>query len=240
VLFHLPEDRREKLDEWLKSRDSFKTICHRIMEQWNINTSSRALSKYYEKFVAADILERRNKTVGVAGLVNKGIRKRPADLASVILDKLALITFWALNSEDTHPRVVNEWLNTFNKLRTNEENLALRKKDLAVKEREIALKEKQFAAAKKTVQDSKLSAEQKVTNFYQLLGISINETPSQTIAREALEEQHRARILEARLKDTTMKRERLPLAKVLNGYTETQAKSKTCHNGDNAGIGFTS
>jgi hypothetical protein len=118
----------------------------------------KSLSVYYARRVADEVIEERQKSVGVVALVNEDIDKNSADYAKAILDALGDKTFDTISNITAHPKTVAMWVQMFNNLRASEKNLELRERDLAAKERELTLKEKKFDEAQKTIADPKLSS----------------------------------------------------------------------------------
>ena len=159
VLASLSDERKAVLHDWLKNPTfTYFHICGRIKAEWNLQVWPQSLSLYYKRFIANEVIEERQKSVGVVALVNEDIDKNPADYAKAILDLLGDKTFDAIGNPAAHPKVVANWIHIFNNLRASEKNLELRERDLAAKERELDLKEKKFEEAQKTVADPKLSA----------------------------------------------------------------------------------
>jgi hypothetical protein len=159
VLACLSAERKTQLHQWLRSPElTYFQICRRIKVEWDLDVWPTSLSRYYARFVADEVIEERQKSVGVVALVNEDIDKNPADYAKAILDLLGDKTFDAIGTPGSHPKVVANWVHIFNNLRASEKNLELRERDLAAKERELDLKEKKFEEAQKTVADPKLSA----------------------------------------------------------------------------------
>jgi hypothetical protein len=159
ILASLPDERKALLHQWLKNPQlTYLQICGRIKAEWALNIWPQQLSQYYARFVADEVIEERQKSVGVVALVNEDIDKNPADYAKAILDLLGDKTFDAMGNPAAHPKVVANWVHIFNNLRASEKNLELRERDLAAKERELTLKEKKFEEAQRTIADPKLSS----------------------------------------------------------------------------------
>jgi hypothetical protein len=159
VLACLSDDRRAVLHQWLKNPAlSYQEICNRIKTEWNLQVWPKSLTPYYARFVADEVIEERQKSVGVVALVNEDIDKSPADYAKAILDLLGDRTFDTIGNPGAHPKIVANWVHIFNNLRASEKNLELRERDLAAKERELTLKEKKFEEAQRTIADPKLSS----------------------------------------------------------------------------------
>jgi hypothetical protein len=160
VLVCLSDERKAQLHEWLRPQSglTFLQICRRIKAEWDLDVWTTTLSRYYARFVADEVIEERQKSVGVVALVNEDIDKSPADYAKAILDLLGDRTFDTIGNPGAHPKIVANWVHIFNNLRASEKNLELRERDLAAKERELTLKEKKFDEAQKTIADPKLSS----------------------------------------------------------------------------------
>jgi hypothetical protein len=161
VLACLSDERKALLHEWLNQREprlTFFQICERIRAEWGLQVWTTSLSRYYARYVADEVIEERQKSVGVVALVNEDIDKSPADYAKAILDALGDKTFDAISNPGTHSKIVANWVHIFNNLRASEKNLELRERDLAAKERELSLKEKKFEEAQRTIADPKLSS----------------------------------------------------------------------------------
>jgi hypothetical protein len=170
VLASLSEERKAELHQWLNSTLTYRQISQRIKAEWNIQVWPQQLSRYYARFVGDEVIEERQKSVGVVSLVNDDIDKNPADYAKAILDLLGDKTFDAIGDPRTHPKIVSNWIHIFNNLRASEKNLELRERDLKAKERELDLKEKKFEEAQRTVADPKLSAAQIGERCRQIFG----------------------------------------------------------------------
>jgi hypothetical protein len=177
VLATLSDERRAQLHQWLKNSPqlTYFEICRRIKAEWNLQVWPPTISRYYSRFVADEVIEERQKSVGVVALVNEDIDKNPADYAKAILDLLGDKTFDAVGNPAAHPKVVANWIHIFNNLRASEKNLELRERDLAAKERELDLKEKKFEEAQKTVADPKLSAAEIGARCRQIFAPLFNE-----------------------------------------------------------------
>jgi hypothetical protein len=159
VLACLSDERKALLNEWLRDPSlTYFKICARIKAEWGLDVWPTSLSRYYARFVADQVIEERQKSVGVVALVNEDIDKSPADYAKAILDLLGDRTFDTIGNPAAHPKVVANWVHIFNNLRASEKNLELRERDLAAKERELSLKEKKFEEAQRTIADPKLSS----------------------------------------------------------------------------------
>jgi hypothetical protein len=159
VLACLSDERKALLRDWLRDPAlTYFKICARIKAEWGLDVWPTSLSRYYARFVADQVIEERQKSVGVVALVNEDIDKSPADYAKAILDALGDKTFDAISNPGSHSKVVANWVHIFNNLRASEKNLELRERDLAAKERELSLKEKKFEEAQRTIADPKLSS----------------------------------------------------------------------------------
>jgi hypothetical protein len=159
VLACLSDERKATLRDWLRDPAlTYFKICARIKKEWELDVWPTSLSRYYARFVADQVIEERQKSVGVVALVNEDIDKNPADYAKAILDLLGDKTFDAIGNAAAHPKIVANWVHIFNNLRASEKNLELRERDLAAKERELSLKEKKFEEAQRTIADPKLSS----------------------------------------------------------------------------------
>lgn len=159
VLECLSDERKAALHEWLKNPAmSYVQICSRIKTEWDLQVWPKSLSVYYARRVADEVIEERQKSVGVVALVNEDIDKNPADYAKAILDLLGDRTFDKIGDPSSQPKIVAHWVQIFNNLRASEKNLELRERDLAAKERELTLKEKKFEEAQRTIADPKLSS----------------------------------------------------------------------------------
>jgi hypothetical protein len=169
----LTDQQREQLHEWFGTL-SYDAICRRCMDEWSLKVWPTQLVRYHEKFLAANIIDRRKRTVAVLGLVNDEIDKTPADYAKAILDNLGRQASDAINDPEAHPKIIIAWVETFSKMRTNERNLALFERKLTLKERELDLREKQFEAAKETVEDINLTTEEQANRLREIFGIRSN------------------------------------------------------------------
>jgi hypothetical protein len=178
VLACLSDERKALLNEWLRDPAlTYFKICARIKADWGVYVWPTSLSRYYARFVADQVIEERQKSVGVVALVNEDIDKSPADYAKAILDALGDKTFDAISNPGSHSKVVANWVHIFNNLRASEKNLELRERDLAAKERELTLKEKKFEEAARTVEDPKLSAAEIGARCRRIFSAAVDEEP---------------------------------------------------------------
>ena len=138
VLASLSDERKAVLHQWLKDPAiTYLQICKRMKAEWDLQVWPQQLSRYYARFIGDEVIEERQKSVGVVALVNEDIDKSPADYAKAILDLLGDKTFDAIGNPRSHPKIVANWIHIFNNLRASEKNLELRERDLAAKEREL-------------------------------------------------------------------------------------------------------
>jgi hypothetical protein len=170
VMACLSDQQREQLHEWFKTL-SYNAIVVRCMEEWGLKVWPTQLVRYHQKFLAANIIDRRKRTVAVLGLVNDEIDRTPADYARAILDNLGRQASDAIHDPAAHQKVIIAWVETFNRMRHSEKSIQLWERKLALKERELDFREKQLEAAKETVQDSTLSAEEQAERFRQIFQI---------------------------------------------------------------------
>jgi hypothetical protein len=165
----LSDQQREQIQEWFKTL-SYNAIVTRCMEEWSLKVWPTQLVRYHRKFLAENIIDRRKRTVAVLGLVNDEIDRTPADYARCILDGLGRQASDAIHDPGAHQKIIIAWVEAFNKMRTNERNLALWERKLALKERELDLREKELAAAKEAIKDSTLSVEEQNNRLRAIFG----------------------------------------------------------------------
>ena len=134
-------------------------------------TFPNVLSRYYHKYVAFEIIEERQRALGIATQLKKEIKARPCDYAEAILDGLERRATELSNEPEIHPKVLKIWVDMFNK----SEELELRKRILAVKERRLDLIEKQAAEARETVQDSNLTDAQRAERMRQIFKFRLDD-----------------------------------------------------------------
>jgi hypothetical protein len=170
ALAALSDEQRVQLHAWLKKLP-YSKIIKLMQEEWGFKTYSHVLSRYYHRYVAAEIIEERQRALGIATQLNKEIKARPCDYAEAILDGLGRRTTELSNEPEIHPRVLQIWVDMFNR----SEELQLRKRILRVKERRLDLLEKQAEEARKTALDSELTDEEKAQRIRQILKLSFNE-----------------------------------------------------------------
>jgi len=146
-----------------------------MMEEWGVKTFPHVLSRYYHRFVASEIIEERQRAIGIATELNKEIKALPCDYAQAILDGLGRRTTELSNEPEIHPKVLQIWVDMFNRT----EELELRKRILRLKERRMDLLEKQAAEARETVQDSKLTDEERAERMRQIFNVSFRDHEEQ-------------------------------------------------------------
>ena len=164
VLGLLTDEQRQELHNWLKTSMTYMDICKRMKIQWGLTTWPTTISKYYHRFVAAQLLQQREKSLGVADEISKALLKNPGKFHKAIFDLVARKYFDLLRDEEVHPKIVEIFGQQYTRLLDQE----TRQKMNRLKARRITLLEKQAEAARETAFDSKLTAEQKQERIFEI------------------------------------------------------------------------
>ena len=171
VLARLDDERRVQLHAWLKNSMAYRQIVEKMRIEWNVKTSPRALSLYYRKYVANEIIEQRQRTAGVTAELNKEISRTPADYARAICDAVGRKSVELTNTLEVHPKVVRIWIDMWCKTQEQE----IRKRALRIKERRIRLLERQAEELRETASNSKLTDAEKAEGIWRILNPSLDE-----------------------------------------------------------------
>jgi hypothetical protein len=171
-LNQLPDDRKEQLRAWLKTL-SYRKVSKLLLEEWGMTLTPNQLSTYYNRYVALEIIEERGRAMNLTRLLNKQIKQRPCDYAKAILDALGRRTIELSTEPETHPKILEMWVDMYKKLREQE----FRDRSLKLKERRLDLIEKKIEEANKISQNPQLSEVEKAERMRQIFKILHDAPP---------------------------------------------------------------
>jgi hypothetical protein len=118
--------------------------------------------QWFKNRIAYDQLQvERLKALGLSDALNEDIKKNPADFADAILDTLGRRALEISNDPEASAAVIKMWLSLYLQAISFERNFNIRERRMKLREQEVALRKQQFNKLKKTIQDPKLSAEER-------------------------------------------------------------------------------
>jgi hypothetical protein len=156
VLAQLSDERKAQLHAWLKSSMPYQQIVKTMLAEWNVRTWVTSLSTYYQRHLATELLEQRQRSLGVADELNKEITRKPADYGKAIFELVAGTYFDLLKDKESHPKITEIFSKQYQRLL----DYQLRDRQIKIKKRRLTILERQAAEARETMQDSKLTNEE--------------------------------------------------------------------------------
>ena len=88
VLDHLPPEQDEQLMEWILGRVPYRTIVERMREEYSVETSIRAISKYWQKWGAEHWKARRHDALQMAKDVVEEAKANPGAFSEAALEAI--------------------------------------------------------------------------------------------------------------------------------------------------------
>ena len=134
--------------------------------------------QYFKNKIAYDQLQvDRLKALGLSAALNADIKKNPADFADAILDTLGRRALEISNDSEASAFMIKTWLTLYLQAISFERNQDIRERRMALREQEVAMRKEKFDKLKKTVQNSRLTDEEKAKRCREIFALP-NE-PSQ-------------------------------------------------------------
>ena len=147
-LLNLPEERREKLVDWLLSGASYDQTRDKVQKEWSFSCSNRSLHEFWDQVCVPTIVSRRTKVAEDAKAITNSIEPgETIDAASVALVQQRL--FELLRSTTVDPSAVRSLF-----------TLLLRIKNQELLERRIELLERKADQAEKVPNEPSLTPEE--------------------------------------------------------------------------------
>lgn len=145
----LDMDQQRQLCEWLLTPGlSYEKIKKLLLEEFNVSTTAGSLSRFYQSYVAAYLLERRALAIGVAKEVGQDLKKRPGEFSQVTIDALEQKAFELANNPVVDSGSIKSVFALLLKARDQE----LKSKDIDIKLRRLDLLEQNSRSAKEKLQ----------------------------------------------------------------------------------------
>jgi hypothetical protein len=136
--------------------------------------------QWFENKIAYDQLQiDRLKALGLSDSLNADIKKNPGDFANAILDTLGRRALEISNDPQAGAGMVKIWLSLYLQAISFERNQNIRERKMALREMEVSMRKEKFDKLKKTVQNSRLSDEEKAKRCREIFNLS-NEDKAQT------------------------------------------------------------
>jgi len=88
TLDYLPEDQAEQLMEWILGRVPYRAIAERMREEYGVETSIRALSKYWQKWGSEHWKARRQDALAMARDVVEDAKASPGQFSEAALEAI--------------------------------------------------------------------------------------------------------------------------------------------------------
>lgn len=103
----LDEDQQVQLVEWcLTPGLSQVKVKELVFKEFDVSTSTRALSKFYDVYVAPYVLERRRRAVGLAQEVGADLKRAPGQFSAATIDALEQKAFELAQNPMVDPKEV--------------------------------------------------------------------------------------------------------------------------------------
>jgi hypothetical protein len=141
----LDVDQQRQLCEWLLTPGlSYEVVKKMVLDEFNTSTSARALSSFYQSYVAAYLIQRRAQAVGVAKELHGDMEKTPGKFDEATIDALSQKAFEFAQNPMVDPRDVKQLFSLVLKARDQ----SLKEQDISIKLRRLELLEKSSTQAK--------------------------------------------------------------------------------------------
>jgi hypothetical protein len=138
-------DQQRQLCEWMLTPGlSYEKIKKLVFEEFNVSTTGGSLSRFYQSYVSAYLIQRRSQQVGVAKEIGEELKKRPGEFSQVTIDALEQKAFELANNPMIDPQAVKSVFSLLLKARDQE----LKGRDIEIKLRRLELLETNSASAK--------------------------------------------------------------------------------------------
>jgi hypothetical protein len=166
-LDHLPDEQALQIVKWLMGGMSYEK-CLLLLEKapFYIETSTRALSEFYQHYCSLALLERRQRAAKLAMGVRKEMESNPADFDAATIELLSRWSFELASARDLNVKDVKSIMTLL--LKRQDQDLKGKQVDVSV--RKLELMEKREEKIKTVNNDAKLSPEEKKARINQIFG----------------------------------------------------------------------
>jgi hypothetical protein len=137
-------DEQRQLCEWMLAGLSYEKIKFMVLEKFGVSTNAMSLSRFYQSYVSAYVIQRRSEAVGVAKEIGDELKRRPGEFSQVTIDALEQKAFELANS----PMVNSKSLTSVFTVLLRARDQSLKEKDIELKLRRLQLLEENSSAAK--------------------------------------------------------------------------------------------
>lgn len=107
-LQNLPEEQAAKLCDWMLSGLPYHKVKKLVKEEFSLETSEAALSRFYSSFCAAALLVRRSRAVTTAAEIAEEAAKTPGQFDAATIDALKQKAFELSISPQADPGDVKD------------------------------------------------------------------------------------------------------------------------------------
>lgn len=165
---NLPEEEIRQICEWLLTPGlSYAKVRKLCDKELGVSPSDSQLSRFYQRYVAAEVLRRRRQAVSTAEEIAQEMATNPGEWDSATIDLVKQKAFEVASSPMAASKDVKALLSLVLKAHDQE----LKREQVEVAKRKLALLEKREADAKDTLSDGSLSLKQREAKMKQIFGI---------------------------------------------------------------------
>lgn len=164
----LEEDQITLLCEWLLSGLSYKTVRDQCGAEFGLYPSNGQLGRFYQDYVAAEVIKKRTLARTLSEEVGEDIRKSPGNFDEATIDALSQKAFQIASSPLVNAKDVKAIFSLVLKARDQE----IKQKDLEIKMRRLEQLERREAEARGILEDGALSIEERERRMKEKFGIS--------------------------------------------------------------------
>lgn len=144
----LTVDQQRQLCDWLLSGLSYKVVKKLVHEEFAVDTSSAALSSFYQDYCGAELIRRRKLAVTVSQQVATEAAKLPGQFDAAAIDLLQQKAFELASAPQADPKSVQQIFGLVLKARDQ----SLKESQIALALRRVELLEANAAAAKQKLE----------------------------------------------------------------------------------------
>lgn len=167
-LQNLPEEQAAKLCDWMLSGLPYHKVKKLVKDQFDLETSEAALSRFYSSYCAAALLVRRSRAVTTAAEIAEEASKTPGQFDTATIDALKQKAFELSISPQSDPSDVKDLFMLVLKAKDQD----LKDKDIEIKMRRLEILEKREQQAKEVVTNEQLTPQQRQEKMREIFGIS--------------------------------------------------------------------
>jgi hypothetical protein len=166
-LDYLPEEQHYKLIGWLRTRLGYDEILRRVKDEFGIETSKGAITKFYRLQVIPYMIAERKIKIQGQNQFNAAVRKDPGIYSDDLLDALGELATTLARADDPNAKDVKMYVDSFIRLSA----LKLTEVNLNYKLRQLAILERREKRAQETLKNSKLTDTEKALRVGEIFEI---------------------------------------------------------------------